>query len=217
MSQRPAVRSGISPSNATLRTASLRPNALATARAASTSKPMAWLGSVTEVDGKYSIGGYSMSTQSVSVPGVMRLVGAGMLSLLGATEAAVAMDAAPVGARELPPPEPQPAANRVAAATAAMSFKGRALRVDPVTMAASSPCRIPAGARVPPRHPPRRWKRCLYRCGDWTGKPSMARCGQTSAPAARGLGTGAGRTERSVRPADGLRAEGPRQDVERHG
>ena len=52
-----------------------RPSFAATALAASTSKPMAWFGSVTSADGKYSIGGYSMSTQSVSVPAVIRLVG----------------------------------------------------------------------------------------------------------------------------------------------
>src|SRR5436190_1232837 len=139
MSQRPAVRSGISPSNATFRTASLRPNALATARAASTSKPMAWLGSVTEVDGKYSIGGYSMSTQSVSVPGVMRLVGAAMLTWLGAADWPVPLatadgadEAPPAGVGDAPPPEAQPAANRAAAVTAARSLKGPLPPTGPV-------------------------------------------------------------------------------------
>src|SRR6266550_7329242 len=61
MSHRPAIRSGIRPAKETLRTSICRPHALATARAASTSKLMALVGSVTEVDGKYSMGGYSMS------------------------------------------------------------------------------------------------------------------------------------------------------------
>src|SRR4051812_10595733 len=125
MSQRPAVRSGISPSNATFRTASLRPNALATARAASTSKPMAWLGSVTEVDGKYSIGGYSMSTQSVSVPGVIRLVGAAMLTWLAAGDWPVPLataegaDEAPAaGGGGAPPPRAPPGGDKGRAAPA---------------------------------------------------------------------------------------------------
>src|SRR2546422_1671019 len=75
MSQRPAVRSGIRASNPVFLIWSWRPKALATARAPSTSKPTAWLGSVTLADEKNSMGEYSMSTQSVSVPDLIRLVG----------------------------------------------------------------------------------------------------------------------------------------------
>src|SRR5437762_1654613 len=75
MSQRPAVRSGMRPAKETFRISMGSPQALATARAASTSKPTAWFGSVTDVDGKYSMGGYSMSTQSVTVPALTKLVG----------------------------------------------------------------------------------------------------------------------------------------------
>src|SRR3989337_2873250 len=58
-------------------TASTRPpRAWTTAWAESVAKPMAWAGSVTSADGKYSMGGYSMSAQSTTVPAVMRLVGA---------------------------------------------------------------------------------------------------------------------------------------------
>ena len=57
---------GISASNAVFLIAICRPSFAATALAASTSKPMAWFGSVTSEEGKYSIGGYSMSTQSTS-------------------------------------------------------------------------------------------------------------------------------------------------------
>ena len=66
MSQRPAAKSGMSVSNGTLRMVICRPIAWAACRAASTSKPIAAFGSVTSVEGKYSSGGYSMSTQLTS-------------------------------------------------------------------------------------------------------------------------------------------------------
>src|SRR5947207_9327048 len=75
MSQRPAVRSGIRASKPVFLIWSWSPNALATARAPSTSKPTAWFGSVTLAEEKNSMGEYSMSTQSVSVPDLIRLVG----------------------------------------------------------------------------------------------------------------------------------------------
>src|SRR5207237_5325278 len=98
MSQRPAVRSGMRPAKETFRTSMGSPQALATARAASTSKPTAWFGSVTDVDGKYSMGGYSMSTQSVTVPALTRLVGAVTLTSLA--------PALPPVLGEVPPPPP---------------------------------------------------------------------------------------------------------------
>src|ERR1700716_3271528 len=75
MSQRPAVRSGMRASKPVFLIWSWSPKALATARAPSTSKPTAWFGSVTLAEAKYSMGEYSMSTQSVSVPDLIRLVG----------------------------------------------------------------------------------------------------------------------------------------------
>src|SRR5205814_9277651 len=75
MSQRPAVRSGMRASKPVFLIWSWRPKALATARAPSTSKPTAWFGSVTLAEEKNSMGEYSMSTQSVSVPDLIRLVG----------------------------------------------------------------------------------------------------------------------------------------------
>src|SRR3979411_458757 len=75
MSQRPHGRSGIRASKPVFLIWSWSPNALATARAPSTSKPTAWFGSVTLAEEKNSMGEYSMSTQSVSVPDLIRLVG----------------------------------------------------------------------------------------------------------------------------------------------
>src|SRR5438128_10468646 len=121
MSHRPAVKSGIRPAKETLRTSSWRPQALATARAASTSKPMAWFGSVTDVEGKYSMGGYSMSTQSVTVPALARLVGAWTLTWLAAALPAVEGDPLPA------PPALHPATmTPTARATNRANAEGRA-------------------------------------------------------------------------------------------
>src|SRR5438445_5551023 len=60
-----------------LRTCSVTPHAFATACAPWTSKPIALFGSVTLADGKYSIGEYSMSTQSLNCPDWRRPAGAG--------------------------------------------------------------------------------------------------------------------------------------------
>jgi hypothetical protein len=74
--------------------------------AESTSKPIALAGSVSSADGKYSIGGYSMSTQSTTVPGVMRLVGTTGLGVgLGPSVAVAASvgDAVAAGVGDAPP------------------------------------------------------------------------------------------------------------------
>src|SRR3979411_3549746 len=96
MSQRPHGRSGIRASKPVFLIWSWSPNALATARAPSTSKPTAWLGSVTLAEEKNSMGEYSMSTQSVSVPDLIRLVG-------GVTDT---FDEGLVPVSVLPPPPP---------------------------------------------------------------------------------------------------------------
>src|SRR4029079_1539575 len=86
MSQRALAGSGISESKPLLTTSSVSPSLVATARAASTSQPVALFGSVSSVEAKYSIGGYSMSTQSVSLPAVIRLVGGAMATSVGGAE-----------------------------------------------------------------------------------------------------------------------------------
>src|SRR6185436_2183309 len=121
-SQRPAERSGISASKPLFTTSSVSPSLVATARAASTSKPVDLFGSVSSVEAKNSMGGYSMSTQSVSLPAVTRLVGGLMASAVGATEPgaadAGAVEAPWLGAFDDPPP-PQAATNKAMAAPAA--------------------------------------------------------------------------------------------------
>src|SRR5262245_30985929 len=120
MSQRLFPRSGISESKAVFLISSFRPSLAATARAASTSKPVALFGSVSSAEAKNSIGEYSMSTQSVSVPAVIRLVGGAMASAVGAAEPAGSdVAAAWLGAVDAPPPPPQAATNKAIAAPAA--------------------------------------------------------------------------------------------------
>src|SRR5262245_13907237 len=100
MSHRPAARSGIRASKPLLTTSSWRLSLVATALAASTSKPIDWLGSVMSADSKYSIGGYSMSTQSVSFPDATRPVGGTIAAAVGLAGPGVAgvVVAAGVGA-----------------------------------------------------------------------------------------------------------------------
>src|SRR6185437_14968713 len=122
MSQRPAERSGISASKPLLTTSSVSPSLVATARAASTSKPVDLFGSVSSEEAKNSIGWYSMSSQSVSLPAVTRLVGGAIASVVGAAEPgaceAGAVEPPADGAVEAPPP-PHAATNRAMAAPAA--------------------------------------------------------------------------------------------------
>src|SRR4029079_12687733 len=122
MSQRPACRSGMRVEKPVFFTASFRPSLAATALAASTSKPTAWPGSVTSADGKYSIGGYSMSTQSVSVPAVIRLVGGVIGFSVGATDGGLVgggLVATCVGLVVAPPLPLHAATNRAMATLAA--------------------------------------------------------------------------------------------------
>src|SRR3984893_8613914 len=114
MSQRPAVRSGIRASKPVFLIWSESPKALATARAPSTSKPTAWFGSVTLAEAKYSIGEYSISTQSVSVADLIKLVG-------GVTETFVL---APVPVEVLLPPQAA-VASATPSKTDGMTINGR--------------------------------------------------------------------------------------------
>src|SRR5690242_2078887 len=124
MSHRPAVRSGISASKAVFLIWIWRPSSWATARALSTSKPIALFGSVSPVS-KYSIGLYSMSTQSTSVPGVIRLVGGAIgcavagAAVAGPDVAGGVVAAAVVGAVVALPPLLHAATSSAMAAAAA--------------------------------------------------------------------------------------------------
>src|SRR5439155_1033569 len=143
MSQRPAVRSGMRPEKATFRTSRGSPQALATARAPSTSKPIAWFGSVTDVDGKNSMGGYSMSTQSVTVPALTRLVGAVTWTSLAAALPPVLGDALPA------PPDWQPAMMRpTARATNRTRADGRITSSPPRLAGRSSSSRVARATRT---------------------------------------------------------------------
>src|SRR6185503_14789745 len=122
-SQRSLVRSWISESNAVFLISSFRPSFSATARAASTSKPVAWFGSVMSAEAKNSIGEYSISTQSVRVPAVTRLVGGAIATSLGASVPGAAdsgaVDAPVEGAVDAPPPPAHAATNKAIAANPA--------------------------------------------------------------------------------------------------
>src|SRR5207302_6232568 len=150
MSQRPAVRSGIRPANETLRTSSCTPQALATARAASTSKPIAWFGSVTDVEGKYSMGGYSMSTQSVTVPALAKLVGAWTVTWLAA-----ALDGDPLPA----PPDWHPAMMRPTARAMNRTRADGGVTSSPPRVAGRS-----SSSRDANRRPGHGRRRCLAGC-----------------------------------------------------
>src|SRR4029079_8976071 len=117
MSQRPLVRSGMSASKPVLRMVICNPSLAAADLAESASKPMAAFGSVTSAVGKYSSGGYSMSTQSTSCPAVMRLVGGG----IAPREPDAATLAGALLAASLGEPEPpcRHAARRIAVAARA--------------------------------------------------------------------------------------------------
>src|SRR5437870_1214396 len=161
MSQRPAVRSGMRPEKATFRTSSCTPQALATARAASTSKPIAWFGSVTDVEGKYSMGGYSMSTQSVTVPALIRLVGGGTLTWLAAAPPAVEGDPLPA------PPDWHPAMMRPIARATNRARADRRVTTSPPRLAGRSRLltRRESQARPRPAALPGRlrpYRGCLY-------------------------------------------------------
>src|SRR5215211_1907031 len=124
MSQRPACRSGMSALNAVFRISISSPSLAATAFAASTSNPMALFGSVSSAEGNISIGGYSMSTQSTTFPGEMRLVGGAMVSAVGAAVAGVpvagaTVAGAPVGTIDAAPPPVHAATSSTMAADAA--------------------------------------------------------------------------------------------------
>src|SRR5437016_616857 len=120
MSQRAAWRSGIRASNAVFRTSIVRPSLPATARAASTSKPTDAFASVMSVDGKYSIGGYSMSTQSSSLPAAIRLVGGAIGVAVGAALTGGVVAPAWVGPVVAAPLLAHPARSAATAAVAAI-------------------------------------------------------------------------------------------------
>src|SRR5580765_8371261 len=110
MSQRPAWREGIRPSNPVLTIFSVKPSFFTTAWYDSTSNPTGVFGSV---GWKNSIGEYSMSTQLESSPAFSSEVGAAIALADGATDALAAALAgadagapalAEAGGAEAPPP-----------------------------------------------------------------------------------------------------------------